>query len=236
MPPHHSPRHLPILPLLVALLVTALPAAAADVVEPWSEGLSNLEVFTTFGGDGPASTGAVGMGLPAGFSLGVTLAAAEGEALEAGMMLMWTRSLGRLGELDLWGEYLPVGQEVELLGAQRALGVEWSGSAGGTVPYIRLSMADDGEERHVHPLVGWMFPTPGNVELHVELSSEEPAGGSWPLHLAVGPNWSPGRGLEVLPEVSVIWQPDGGRDETRVFFTVGICFDPTAFAPGPAVD
>jgi hypothetical protein len=215
---------------LALALLAPRPARAADVLEPWSEGLSNVELFTTFGDGFEAgeTTAAVGMGLPRGFSLGLTLASAEGEPTQAGFVVVWTRSLGALGELDLWGEYVPVGQEVELMGADRSVGVEWSGSARRSVPYVRLSLSDDAEGRHFHPLVGWMLPVGDRLELHVELSSEEPASGAWPLHLAIGPNWSFGDALELLPELSAIYDPQGGdgHGETSFFFTLGIVLDP----------
>lgn len=222
---------------VIPLLPTAPPATAADVVEPWGEGLSNVELFGTVGEglERAESTAAVGLGLPGGFSVGLTLAAATGTPAEAGFVLVYSRSLGRLGELDLWGEVLPVGQEVELLGARRALGMEWSGSTRGGVPYARLTLTDDGEARHLHPLLGWMLPVGDRMELHLELSGEEPDAGSWPLHLAVGPNWRLSPAVELLPELSMVWQPDNGDGAggASFFFTLGICLDPTAAGSRP---
>lgn len=228
-------RRIAVLAPVVLLLLLAPPADAADLVEPFGPGFSDLELFVS-SGEGDAATessGVVGFGLGDHLSLGLTLGAAEGDPAEAGFMLMYSRSLGRHGDLDLWAEYLPVGEEVELAGVNRALGVEWSGRSAGTVPYTRLSVvSEEGGDVGVHPLVGLRLPAWRGVELHLELSSEQPEDGSWPLHVAVGPNWQLAPGTELLPEISLIHQPDAGT--TSVFFTLGVVIDPsvTGFGVG----
>jgi hypothetical protein len=211
--------------LAVAAALAGQPLAAADLVEPWDRGLSNLELFTQFEeGLGPQTSTTIGFGLPASLSIGLSLASGATPDT-VGLTLYWSRDLGRAGAFDLIFQTDTETGESELGAAARLIGVEWStpGSGG---PYLRwMTVSEDGRTRH-HPLVGFVVPF-DRVELHLELSSEEPEpGGSWPIHLAVGPNLRITDDLELLPELSVLYDRRSGEISTA--FSIGFVTSPNA--------
>jgi hypothetical protein len=64
------------------------------------------------------------------------------------------------------------------------------------------------------------------LDLHVELSGEEPETGPWPVHLAIGPNVALTDGIELVPEVAVI-RDRGPESSTSMVFSVGVVVDPS---------
>jgi hypothetical protein len=218
-----SPLRLAVLGLLPVLVPVVTPAA--DLVEPWERGVSNAEIHFSFG-DGSADTAAalLGMGLPAGFSLGAAITEAEDGAAGWGLIGMFTRRFGAF-EMDLVGELgrHRASHEAETHGDWLA-GTEWSFHRYRLVPYVRATAVGDPESGGYHGLVGLMAPVTKHLELHVELASEAPLGGSWPLHLAVGPNILLPGGVEILPEISMV--RDRATGATDWLFTVGLIFNP----------
>lgn len=190
--------------LLLALLAVR-PGSAADLIEPWDPGFSDLELFVGHGRGGESIGGTVlGFGLGHGLSLGLTLSGGDVPG-EAGLILAWSHELGRLGALDLLGFAQTETREAELDRLGRAVGFEWSAPAGGVQPYLRATLLWEEGERFVHPLLGLRVPA-GRVDLHLELSSRQPAPDEpWPVHLGVGPNFRLPGGSELLPELSLIW-------------------------------
>jgi len=167
--------------LSCCFIVSAAPARAADLIEPWAPGLTDAE-------------------------------------------------------LDLWGELQmqTATMEAELGAADRAVGFEWSAPSRwsrGVQTYVRFSAARSGGATHLHPLVGFRIATRTLVDLHVELSGEEPDSGPWPLHLAIGPNLPLNGWLEVVPEIAVIDDRAPGG-ETTVAFSLGVVTDPSAWLGG----
>lgn len=218
-------------------LFPGAPVRAADLIEPWAPGLTDAEIFVGFG-DSAADrevTGLVGFGIGRHLSFGLSYASLE-EDDGGGMVLVYTRPLGRWGELDLWGELQmqTATMEAELGAAERAIGFEWSAPSRwsrGVQTYVRVSAARSEGSTHLHPLVGFRIATRTRLDLHVELSGEEPDDGPWPLHLAIGPNLPLNDWLEVVPEIAVIDDraPGGG---TTVAFSLGVVTDPSAWLGG----
>lgn len=209
-----------------ALLLAAAPVGAADLVAPWDPGWSNLEVYLAVEeGSATTASGVVGYGAGRGVSLGVSFVEGEDDGDDVGLIAVLTRPLGRAVEADLW---LEIGQrlrprEAELTSACVTAGVELSRLGPGAVPYLRLSAARDEGTTTVHPLLGVMLPLRERLELHLELSSEEPEDGPWPVHVAIGPNVLLGRSAKLVPELSWIRVGDGG---SVWGVSVGIVFDP----------
>ncbi|RMF86103.1 MAG: hypothetical protein D6739_03635, partial [Nitrospirae bacterium] len=117
-------------------------------------------------------------------------------------------------------------QEAEAGRMTWAAGGELSVELAGWTPYLRLDRSVDGGRASLHPLAGAMVPLAGGrLELHLELSSEEPEGGPWPVHLAVGPNLHLSEAVELLPEVSVV--REGATGESGWAVTVGVVVDPS---------
>lgn len=213
----HSRKHL--FRLLLSMLLLATPASAADLIEPWDPGFTDLELFVGFarGGETLGAT-TLGFGLGGGVSAGLSLARGD-EPDSVGFSLVWSRALGGLGDLDLFAFAHSTTSEAELDWLDHAAGFEWSAPAGGAQPYVRATVLREDGATRVHPLVGLRLPV-GRADLHLELSSMQPAeGGPWPLHLAVGPNWQLADGLELLPELSLIWNRAEDRFEPGLALT-----------------
>lgn len=218
-------------------LVSGAPARAADLIEPWAPGLTNAELFVGFGDSSSDRevTGLVGLGIGRHLSFGLSFASLE-EDDGTGMVLLYTRPLGRWGEVDLWGELQmqTTTMEAELGAAERAFGFEWSAPSRwsrGVQTYVRLSAARAEGATHLHPLLGFRIATRSRVDLHVELSGEEPDSGPWPIHLAIGPNLPVNDWLEVVPEVAVI-DDRGPGGETTFAFSLGVVTDPSGWLGG----
>jgi len=215
--------------LVLFLLVATATASGADLIEPWSPGFSDLELFVRAGsrGDDLGSFATAGFGLGGGVSVGVTLSEDNAGPARGGLVAMLSRALGSRTDVDLWVEtgMSSSHPEAELGRLDWAVGTEWSYRAGSCVPYLRLSRLDAGAGDRFHGLLGLMVPA-GAVELHLELSSEEPDGGPWPVHLAIGPNFLLRPEVEVQPELSII--RDRGTGETTWVVTVGMVVDPAA--------
>lgn len=234
-------RALTVLPLLLAVLSAGLASApavrAADLVEPWAPGLTNTELFFTTGESAADRelAGLVGFGIGPHLSLGLSYAApVDGDG--GGLILLYTRPLGRWGEVDAWGELQvqTASMEAELGAAERAFGFEWSAPARWSAkaqPYVRLSAARSEGATRWHPLIGLRIPAGRRLDLHVELSGEEPDAGPWPVHLAVGPNLPLSDWFEVIPEVAVI-EERGAGGESSVVFSLGVVVDPSRWLGG----
>ncbi|MBZ0088758.1 MAG: hypothetical protein K8H90_00105, partial [Thermoanaerobaculia bacterium] len=110
--------------LLLLALLGAAPAPAADLIEPWDPGFADLELFVGFarGGEVNGAT-TFGFGLGGGVSAGVTLARGD-QPDNVGFTLVWSRELGRLGELDLFAFAHSSTHEAELDWLDHAAGFE----------------------------------------------------------------------------------------------------------------
>ncbi|MFZ5786813.1 MAG: hypothetical protein ACOY3Y_10260 [Acidobacteriota bacterium] len=218
--------------LPIAAAVACLPwcatATAADLVQPWAPGLSELEVFVTHenGQDEPQWSALVGGMLVPGLSVGVAFQYADGRTSRLGAVAIWTTEFSSRTSVDVWGEVgldrTPV--EAELGAVSFAAGAEWSRDLGGAIPYSRASYTVDDDVGSAHTLLGLKIPIGSLVELHIEASSREPEFGPWPLHLAVGPNIVLSPTLKLLPEVS--WIHDRAASESTWVLTFGVCMDP----------
>ncbi len=222
-----------IVPLVLAVAV-ALPAGAADLVEPWDPGFTDLELWVSVGeGAEVESTLVAGFGLGNGLSVGASLSGDADGARRLGGICMLTLEGGRGTALDLWAEggVRALWREAELGSADWSLGTELSRDLGRWIPYLRLTRWLEGGDASLHPLAGAVFPYLNHrLELHLEISSEEPESGPWPFHLAIGPNFHVNECVEVLPELSLI--RDRGAGETHVVFTVGLVLDPSRLFGG----
>ena len=193
---------------------------AADLIEEWAPGLSDLEFY--WGGSledgGTDSTMVLGYGAGAGFSLGLLISHAGSEADHAGAVAIWSSPKG---SVDFWVLTTPsIEREIASSGISWEFGMEWSGKcAGANVVYFRPSRLFDDSGGHWHPLVGLMVPL-SPIELHFELSSEEPEEGSWPLHLAVGPNFAVSGAVEIIPEIS--WINEGHDLKSHWEWSLGV--------------
>ena len=211
--------------LAVTFLVPFGDARAADLVEPWAPGFSDLELHASFErGGSPRTSTLLGFGLGGGLSAGFSLAGG-GEPADLGIVLVWSRGLGRWGELDLFAEANAATREVELDELGTSYGFEWSPTARGARPYLRLNVTDHDGAWRIHPLVGWNLPL-RRCDLHLELSSEQPEPGEpWPIHLALGPNFGLGDGFELLPELSLVHD---GSDRVEAVLALGVVTSPAA--------
>ncbi len=217
-----------LLALLVGLAGYAGRLGAADLIEPADSGFSEVDV-AVFAGDSAFDSGGqlyAGFGLGQGLSVWVGGDILNGGPVRGGANVMVTRTLARGMDLDLW---LDLGvhsatHEAEIGRTDWSLGSEWSVVVGLATPYLRLDWYGDGGDHTVHLLSGIVVPV-GALEVHVELSSEEPDGGAWPVHLAVGPNVWVSRRVELQPELSILSDPGSGGTHWAVSLglIVGIC-------------
>jgi hypothetical protein len=201
-------------------------ARAADIIEPWDPGFSNLELFAVTG-DQPGDSGfvsVVGFGIGRGYSLGATLESQGDGTRRSGLIAMASCPLTSRSDLDLWlesGVQSPQA-DAELRTLDWGLGAQWRLRLPSCTPYLRASRGGGGEVCW-HFLAGVMIPV-GEVELHLELSSEEPDGGPWPVHLAVGPNVCLASDVELQPELSLI--RDRGTGYTHWSASVCVVLNP----------
>ncbi len=219
--------------MVVVLLTGSGRVTGADLMEPLDRGFSEVDLFW-FGGDERFDAGSqltAGFGLPCGFSLWVGGEYVNGGPLQGGLNLMWTSELAPAMDLDLWVEagIRSTRPEAELGQANWTLACEWSLEAGGVTPYLRLGRSDDGSRDWIHMLGGVEIPL-GCVDLHVELSSEEPPGGPWPWHAAVGPNVFLASWVEMQPEISVV--RDRSTGESHWAASLGFVVDPRPILRG----
>jgi len=217
---------------LAALLLLPMGASAADIFEPWDRGFSDAELFAGVGEGGVAAGQALaGFGLGRRISLGVSVSSDEGESSCFGVFLGVTRDVGRNMDISFWLQSaLGVGTlDVELIHADWTAGCQLVHWREGIVPYGVLSVAgEEGENLRLHPLAGVMLPR-GRLEVHVELSSDQPRHGAWPVHVAVGPNVHVKPWLEVLPEISFVRESGG---EVHWVATLGVIVDPRHWGRG----
>lgn len=212
---------------LVAWSALAAPGWGADLVQPWPLGFSNVEFYLlTERGRRPTISALLGGGMTERLSVGLAAARREDEQRLAAVALLSLPPRGA-AEVDLWlevgGSFLP--REAEEGSACLTAGGEASwATATGLTPYLRLTASQDGNRRTVHPLAGVMVPLGTLVRLHLEVSSEKEGGQSWPLHLAVGPNFPLGEGIMLLTELSHIRPGGGGRPAWAGM--VGVILDP----------
>jgi hypothetical protein len=219
-------------PLVTLLTFMALlsphPVSAADLVEPWDQGFSDIELYASHGTDTPGigMTMVLGFGLVEAFSIGATLSDGADGAARLGVVALYSRRLGGGVKLDLFGETgVQRSAEAELdSDGDWLAGLEWSLHRATVIPYLRTTMFDAPDSGGFHPLFGLMIPAGNRVELHLELSSESPEGGSWPLHVAIGPNARLGETVEILPEISMLQEREDG--ETHWQFSLGLVIDP----------
>lgn len=199
--------------ILIATL-SAAPLAAADLVEPWARGLSNLEVAFAGASGGDLGTGSilVGAGLTDRVSVGLSATGGSAET-RFGALLLYSQPLGRLGEVDAWCE-TPLDSSPASLGC----GFEWSRSRSLLVPYARLSFDWEAPSDSLTTLAGLMVPVSEALGLHLELSLEAAETVRRPLRFAVGPNWQISPRLEVIPELA--WRHDHEEDS----FQAAFCF------------
>ncbi len=214
----------------------ALPARAADLIEPWERGFSNVEFFTARTSSAPRTqlNGLIGFGLPGGLSLGTAVSSDSDGTTRLGLVGYYTFALGSLQELDLFAE---LGKsdtpEAELNDEGDWLaGLEWSRRGRAATLYMRSSHFGGDGDHGWHPLLGLMLPYGERLELHMELSSESPDEGSWPVHLAVGPNVRLTDRVEFLPELSLVHHRQDDGSDWR--FSFGFVIDPRRRAASPA--
>jgi len=193
--------------VLFMILGPAFTGDTADLIEPWAPGFSDIEFYAggTRGEGLTAASLVLGYGAPHGFSLGLLGTHFPDDADEVGIVAIWTTDLGDTRDLDLWILTAPpIERELQGAGISWEFGFEWSvAMQSGAVWYLRPSLVRQSSDWYSHPLVGLMIPLEP-VELHIEISSEEPEGGRWPVHLAVGPNVLLSDTVELIPEFSVI--------------------------------
>ena len=218
---------------LIRGLVTAAMAASlcgiawgADIIEPWDPGFSNFELFAVTG-DQPGDSVFVsvgGFGLGRGFSIGATVEGHLDGSRRSGLVAMASCSLSPRCDLDLWlesGVQSPQA-DAELRTLDWGLGAQWRLRLPSCTPYLRASRGGDGQI-YWHLLAGVMVPV-GEVELHLELSSEEPDAGPWAVHLAVGPNVCLAPDIELQPELSLVRDRRSG--DTQWSASVGVVLNP----------
>lgn len=207
--------------------IVALPCHSADLVAAWDRGWSDLELYVSANSHEATTLSTVlGFGLASGLSIGLSFVEGEDDGDDIGLIAVVTRPIGRDLEIDAWIE---LGQrlrprEAELTSACLTAGLELSRRLQYAVHYLRLSGSRDDGVTSLHPLVGVMIPFERMVELHVELSSEQPEEGPWPLHVVVGPNVRLGHGAKLLPELSWI---RFGKGESAWGASLGIVLDPS---------
>lgn len=221
--------------VLALLLIPGGLAEAADLIEPWEPGVSNLEFFLLRTGPGQetAATALLGGGLGGGVSLGAALQTQTDSRARAMLTGFVTRSLGRGAELDLFaelGRQTVSGPEGPERRVDWMLGSEWSLPVGRVVPYTRWALASR-QARTVHALAGVLLPLRGDLELHVELEAVVSGAARGPERLSVGPNLRLSPTVELLPEVSVLQDPGAGERHWAVM--IGLVMDPRRLArPG----
>jgi hypothetical protein len=200
---------------LAVSLCSTVPLAAADLVEPWAEGLSSLELAVAgkAGGSRRVSS-VVGAGLTDRISLGLFAASEDGEETTFGALLLYSQPLGRAGELDVWCE-----TSTEAAHGSTACGMEWSRQLRLFVPYARLTLDWDGGSDSLAHLAGIMVPVTSRLGLHLELSLEAREETGRPLRFAVGPNWVLWHRVELIPELAWTRDSEGGGS-----FDVALCF------------
>jgi hypothetical protein len=216
-------QSLALAPLVLA--AAALPAAAADLIEPWERGFTDLEVLVSdLGGDGRTTAALAGWGLTDHISLGAAASVAGGSVERAGLVGLFTFPLAGGLETDLCVE---AGVSRAEEGAGRAdwlLANEWSRPVGRVVPYARLSAFGDGETDGTGRLAGLMIPVGGHLELHLEAFSAVVGDGSRPQALVLGPNFTLTPEIEVLPEIAYVRDDATGESHWQV--SVGLVMDP----------
>jgi len=209
------------------------PCQAADLIEPWASGVSDLEGYVGGTTLGIVDSGSFVVGGGAhGLSVGVSLEADDDAPTRLGVFIARTWEAARLGSLDLWAASgLPVSpREGEIGRADLTTGFEWSRPVGSVVPYARPSLSIDGGRRTWHPLLGLLVPMGRRLGVHVEVSGVRPAASRWPSHVAVSPNWLLADGIELIPEVAVT-QESG---TTELAFSFGVVIDPRGTSHGDA--
>jgi hypothetical protein len=218
---HHAFRH------AVALLVgmaLAAPAAAVDLIEPWEQGFSELELSAV---RGDASQGGLllGGGIGRGFSLGVSMASAGGDDSQVGLVLVWSRHLGVAIDVDLWAQAAGPTSDFGLGRTETDLGAEWSIALPRWTPYARLGVGHGGGETVGRPLLGAMLPV-GETRWLLEICAMRAGRGPLPWRLTLGPKLPLTDALAVLPEVSLS-REDGSR-ATRTIFGLSLVTSPRA--------
>lgn len=220
--------------LLFLACLWCTPSPAADLMEPWDAGLSNLELYASRGNgsSGTDFSTLLGYGLGPHFSVSATLSDNADGSARLGIGAYYSRRLRGGLEMDLFAEAgTQRADEAELDGEGDWLGgFEWSLHRAAVIPYLRTSIYDTPDGNGFHPLLGLMVPAGGRVELHLELSSESPERGAWPVHVAFGPNVRVTETFEILPEISMIREREDG--ETSWQFTIGLVMDPRILSSG----
>jgi hypothetical protein len=204
-------------------------AAAADLIEPWDKGWSDLEFFVSASQASRANSYAslAGFGIANGVSVGTFVTGEEGAATCTGLVGIFTRPLSRRMEFDLWAE---IGYQDQVSPDEGdytldgAAGTEWSLDLTSAVPYVRLAQAISEDESELTGLAGLMLPMGAMLELHLEMQTELRQGGDRSLRIGVGPNLRLRPYLELLPEISYI--SDRGEGENAWIATIGIIIDP----------
>lgn len=197
---------------------------AADLLEPFDPGFSDLELHwcADLGADDHGAVGVLGFGLGHGLSLALEVEGGVGERGSSSVSFVYSRSLGRRGELDAW---LARGLDGEG-SSDLELGFEWSRAFGATVPYLRIGWHPDAEGA-AEALVGVAF-TREKTDLHFELALGRPEGGDRPLRLAFGPNFPLGAGAELLPELALVRDEATGKLSAEL--ALGIVLVPGALS------
>jgi hypothetical protein len=219
--------------LATTIACTCATATAADLVEPWAPGLSELEIYLSsdITQDELQWSSLIGGAVLPALSVGVAFQNVGGRTSRVGAVAVWTTRVSRRTSIDVWGEVgldrTPV--EAELGSVSFAVGTEWSRDLGGVTPYSRLSYTVDEDMNSAHTLLGLKVPIGSLLELHLEASSLEPETGPWPIHLALGPNLVLSPRLKILPEVS--WIRDRATSEAAWVLTLGVCMDPRSVLP-----
>jgi hypothetical protein len=194
-------------------------APAADLIEPFDPGFTDLELYWAgdLAADERGASGLIGFGLGHGLSLGVGMSGAAGDVGTTSVSLVYSRSLGRGGELDAWFARGISGDGAGDLEA----GVEWSRDFAGTVPYARLAWRR--EDAAGAAFVLGLALDRRRVDLHFELAAERDPEGAWPLRLAVGPNVRFGAGAEAIPELALVRDPATGDLVAEVSLGIVLC-------------
>jgi hypothetical protein len=205
------------------------PAAAADLIEPWESGFSNLELHyaVTARSRSRTVTSLAGFGVADGVSLGTWICQVDAEESHLGFVGILTRPLSRRMEIDLWGQISVVDTlHPDARGRETGwdAGAEWSLALQQVVPYARFSHASSMEGGRWRGLAGFMLTAGPRLELHLEGAAEEPRAGARLTSVALGPNLRIHPRVELLPEIAYV--DDRAAGETTWVATIGVVIDP----------
>ncbi len=201
------PRLVPFLVSLSLSVVCVAPVLAADTIEAFDPGVSDLEAGWSGGSDGGVLSAVVGAGVTRRLSMSASLerglAAAEHTAAGVGAFLgLHDHWAG----IDLFGE---LGWDA-LEGAPSGwlAGLELDDPRHLVMPYLRTAVAGSAAGRVEQGLLELGVATAepvGRLHPHLELAVAVDWQGYAGVDLALGPNLGLGESVELVPELRASW-------------------------------